>query len=149
MPRLLCTACINFRIILWEQQLKLIEPKIYTLIRPLNSLWLQTNVALSWKCLKQRWFRCQILLEAARRLSKGSRSKRSIIFLALTAQEYGLLGSHYFAHYPPIPLSSMVANINLDMVAMLYSFADLIAFGAQHSSLKEAISAAALKNMLQ
>ena len=89
------------------------------------------------------------MLEAARRLSKGSRSKRSIIFLALTAQEYGLLGSHYFAHYPPIPLSSMVANINLDMVAMLYSFADLIAFGAQHSSLKEAISAAALKNMLQ
>jgi hypothetical protein len=43
----------------------------------------------------------------------------------------------------------MVANINLDMVPMLYSFADLIAFGAQHSSLKEAISAAALKNMLQ
>jgi len=87
-----------------------------------------------------------VMLETARRLSKGERPKRSIMFIALTAEEYGLLGSNYFVHHPSVPTASMVANVNLDMVAMLYPFADVIAFGAEHSTLKEAINFAAIKN---
>jgi hypothetical protein len=87
-----------------------------------------------------------VMLETARRLSEGTRPKRSILFVAVTAEEQGLLGSNYLAHNPPVPLPSMVANVNLDMVAMLYPFADVIAFGAEHSSLKEAVSVAALNN---
>jgi len=87
-----------------------------------------------------------VMLETARRLSEGERPRRSILFVALTAEEYGLLGSNYFAHNSPVPISSIVANVNLDMVAMLYPFADVIAFGAEHSTLKEAINFAAIKN---
>jgi len=87
-----------------------------------------------------------VMLETARRLSNGIRPKRSIIFIALTAEEHGLLGSNYFAHNPSVPLHAIVANVNLDMVAMLYPFADVIAFGAEHSTLKEAVHLAALNN---
>lgn len=42
--------------------------------------------------------------------------KRSIIFVLLTAEEMGLLGSRHFADNPPVPVENMVLNINLDMV---------------------------------
>lgn len=41
---------------------------------------------------------------------------RSVLFLLVSGEEYGLLGSAYFAHHPTIPISGIVANINLDMV---------------------------------
>ncbi|MCW9017210.1 MAG: M20/M25/M40 family metallo-hydrolase, partial [Kangiellaceae bacterium] len=87
-----------------------------------------------------------VMLEIARRLSSGERPKRSILFLAVTAEEQGLLGSNYFVHNPPVPLSTIIANVNLDMVAMLYPFADVIAFGAEHSTLSAAIKTAAIQN---
>ena len=70
---------------------------------------------------------------------------RSILFVALTGEERGLLGSEYFAEYPTVPREAIVANINMDMPLFLYPIADIIAFGAQHSSLMlpaEAASAA-------
>jgi Zn-dependent M28 family amino/carboxypeptidase len=77
------------------------------------------------------------LLEAARALSAEERApRRSVLFLAVTAEEKGLLGSEYFAHHPTVPRDAMVAAINLDMPVLLYDFTDVIAFGAQHSSLK-------------
>ena len=39
----------------------------------------------------------------------------SIIFLAVTGEERGLLGSDYFAHNPTVPIENIVANLNLDM----------------------------------
>ena len=63
----------------------------------------------------------------------------------MTAEERGLLGSDYFAHYPTVPTDAMIANVNLDMPLFLYPVADIIAFGSEHSSLEatvaEAISA--------
>jgi Zn-dependent M28 family amino/carboxypeptidase len=54
------------------------------------------------------------LLETARMFSQsGARPKRSILFLALTAEERGLLGSDYFANNPTVPLEAIVANVNL------------------------------------
>ncbi len=86
------------------------------------------------------------LLEEARRfVGAEERPKRSILFLALTAEEKGLLGSEYFVHHPTVPREAMVANVNLDMPIALFDFVDVIAFGAQHSSLKETTATAAAK----
>ena len=41
--------------------------------------------------------------------------KRSILFLLVTAEEKGLLGSKYFAAHPTVPLKSIVADVNVDM----------------------------------
>ena len=65
--------------------------------------------------------------------------KRSIIFIALTGEERGLVGSDYYAHYPTVPSDAIVANVNLDMPLFLYPLADIIAFGAEHSSLEAVI----------
>jgi Zn-dependent M28 family amino/carboxypeptidase len=76
-----------------------------------------------------------LLLETARRFKQGPRPKRSILFVVLTAEEQGLLGSSYFAHNPVVPIKSIVANINLDMPFIFHPFADIVAFGQQHSTM--------------
>ena len=84
-----------------------------------------------------------ILLETARLYSVNPvKPKRSILFLAVTGEEKGLLGADYFAHNPTRPIKSLVANVNLDMPVLLYPFADMIAFGANHSSLSTAVERA-------
>ena len=87
-----------------------------------------------------------ILLETARMFSELTvKPKRSILFVVVTAEEKGLLGADYFAHNPTRPLQSLVANVSLDMPVLLYPFADLIAFGANHSTLGEVVETAAGK----
>lgn len=82
-----------------------------------------------------------VLLETARLLaSSETPPKRSILFVATTAEEKGLLGSDYFANNPPVPLSSMVANINVDMPLLLAATRDLLAIGAEHSSLHAVVT---------
>ena len=76
-----------------------------------------------------------LLLEAARVFAQ-SPPRRSVLLIAVTAEERGLLGSDYYAHYPTVPTESMVANVNLDMPLFLYPLADIIAFGSEHSSLE-------------
>ena len=83
------------------------------------------------------------MLEAARALATGERPARSIMFLAVTAEEKGLLGADYFVHFPTVPLKNIVANVNLDMPLVLHEFTDVIAFGAERSTLKPIIEAAA------
>jgi hypothetical protein len=84
-----------------------------------------------------------ILLETARMFaSLPTKPKRSILFVALTAEETGLLGSQYFARFPTVPKDSMVANINMDMPILTYDFSTVIAFGAQHSSIGKAVQQA-------
>jgi Zn-dependent M28 family amino/carboxypeptidase len=82
-----------------------------------------------------------LMIETAR-VFAASPPRRSILFVAVTAEERGLLGSDYFAHYPTVPSASMVANVNLDMPLFLFPVADIIAFGAEHSSLEPTIAAA-------
>lgn len=83
-----------------------------------------------------------VLLETARILAK-SNPKRSILFTVVTGEEKGLLGASYFVHNPTVPLSAMVANVNLDMPVLLYDFADIIAFGANHSTMGNIVEKAA------
>lgn len=87
-----------------------------------------------------------ILLETARLFAALPKApKRSILFAAVTGEEKGLLGADYFAKQPPVPVSQLVANVNLDMPVLLYPFADLIAFGANHSTLGDVVARAAAK----
>ncbi|MCK7598138.1 M28 family metallopeptidase [Microbulbifer sp. CAU 1566] len=91
-----------------------------------------------------------VMLEVARLFVESGRApRRSILFVAVTAEEEGLLGSDYFAQHPPVPPKSMVANINLDMPMLLYPFRDVIAFGAEHSSLGKTAKRAAERTGLK
>ena len=84
------------------------------------------------------------LIETARVLAaERDQLKRSIMFVAVTGEEKGLLGAGYFAQNPTVPIESMVANINLDMPLFTYPFADVVAFGAEHSTLKAFVERAA------
>lgn len=77
------------------------------------------------------------LLEMARLFGESAqRPKRSVLFVALTAEEKGLLGAEYFASNAPLRGGAMVANVNLDMPLLTYDFKNMMAFGAEHSSLK-------------
>jgi len=76
-----------------------------------------------------------IMLETARTFMQTGAPRRSLLFVALAAEEQGLLGSEYFASHPTVPAESMVANVNLDMPVIVYEFDDVIAFGAERSSL--------------
>ena len=87
-----------------------------------------------------------VLMETARLFSKlDPRPKRSIVFLAVRGEEKGLLGSDYYAQNPTVPPSSIVANVNLDMPILTYEFADVIAFGADRSDMKNSVTKAAEK----
>lgn len=77
------------------------------------------------------------MLEVARAFAEtDTRPKRSIIFVATVGEEKGLLGAHNFATNPPVPLESIVANVNMDMVMLLWETQDVVAFGATHSTLQ-------------
>lgn len=78
------------------------------------------------------------VLELARVLSnKVKKPKRSIIFLFVTGEEKGLLGSSYYTEHPAVPLYQTVANINVDGLAAFDTFNDVIAIGAEYSSLND------------
>lgn len=84
------------------------------------------------------------LIEEAKRFkAAGKAPRRSILFLAVTAEEKGLVGSDYFANNPTIGKARMVANVNLDMPIITYKFSDVIAFGAVRSSLGDIVKRAA------
>jgi Zn-dependent M28 family amino/carboxypeptidase len=83
------------------------------------------------------------LLEVARlQSSSATRPDRSILFVALTAEEKSYLGSVYFARHPPVPASAIVANVNIDMPILLHDFSTVVALGARHSTLGAAVERA-------
>lgn len=75
--------------------------------------------------------------------------RRSIIFLAVTGEEEGLLGSDYFAHNPTVPIENIVANINMDEVPMVFAAKDIVPLGAEHSSLGPLIATIAKNEGLE
>jgi len=83
------------------------------------------------------------LIETARALAAGPRPKRSILFLATTAEESGLLGADYWSRFPTIPLARVIAALNIDMPILTCDFGDVVAFGAEHSTLITSVTAAA------
>jgi Zn-dependent M28 family amino/carboxypeptidase len=78
----------------------------------------------------------------------SARPKRSIIFLATTAEEQGLLGSEYYTRHPLVPLDKTVANINLDSMNVLGPTTDISPLGADRSSLGKVITAVAAESQV-
>lgn len=60
--------------------------------------------------------------------------RRSVIFLLVSGEERGLWGSQYFADNPPVPVESMVANLNADMVGRNWTDT-IVVIGKEHSEL--------------
>jgi Zn-dependent M28 family amino/carboxypeptidase len=84
------------------------------------------------------------VLEVARLLKESkAKTNRSIIFLTVTAEEKGELGSRYFAARPTVPFKQIVADINLDMFLPLYPLKVIEVQGLMESTLGDAVKAAA------
>jgi Zn-dependent M28 family amino/carboxypeptidase len=84
------------------------------------------------------------ILEVARILkASGAKPKRSIIFLAVTAEEKGELGSRYFSAHPTVPAEQIIADINLDMFLPLYALKYLEVQGLGESTLGDSVRTAA------
>lgn len=73
------------------------------------------------------------------------RPHRSIVFVAVTGEEHGLLGSDYFAQNPTVPPPAIVANVNIDMPMMLFPLDTAVGYGSEHSSLEALTAAEAIK----
>ncbi|MDP1027914.1 M28 family peptidase [Sphingomonas sp. KR1UV-12] len=74
------------------------------------------------------------LIEEAKRFT-GKPPKRTLMFLAVTAEEKGLVGADYFAQHPTVARDRLVADVNLDMPMLLYPFSDMNVYGADRSTL--------------
>ena len=85
------------------------------------------------------------LIEIARAL-KAAPPRRSVLFLAVTGEEKGLLGSRYFASHPSVPAGSIVADLNLDMFLPIHALRVLTVHGLGESSLGNDIQAVAKAN---
>ncbi len=79
-----------------------------------------------------------LLMETARRLhDSGARLRRSLLFVAVTAEEKGLLGSRYFANHPTVPARRIVADLNTDMFMPIIPFSKVMVNGLEESNLAD------------
>ncbi|HJT53347.1 MAG TPA: M28 family metallopeptidase [Candidatus Angelobacter sp.] len=77
-----------------------------------------------------------VLLDVAASLRKATdKPRRSVLFVFLTGEEKGLLGSRYFTAYPTVKPSSMIADINIDMFLPIVPLKVLTIYGLAESSL--------------
>jgi Zn-dependent M28 family amino/carboxypeptidase len=79
------------------------------------------------------------LLAVARAAAAGAAPRRSLLFVFVTAEESGLLGSKFFAENPTVPLDRIVANLNVDGGNLLGRSRDLRVLGDNKSSLGPAL----------
>lgn len=79
-----------------------------------------------------------MMLETARALAAlPDGPRRSLVFVAVTGEEWSLLGSDYFAQNPTVPAEGIVASVNLDMPLVFFPLNTVTGYGAEHSSLEE------------
>ncbi|WP_035560843.1 M28 family peptidase [Hymenobacter sp. IS2118] len=84
------------------------------------------------------------VLEIAKIYSKlKEKPKRSMLFVLMTGEELGLLGSAAFAANPTVPQASIVADVNMDMPTIIAPLLSVVALGGQHSSLLQPVTKAA------
>ncbi len=85
-----------------------------------------------------------MLLEIAKTIQEsGKRPRRTLLFIALAAEEKGLIGSDYFAQFPTVPKGAIIADVNFDMPILTYPLVDLVVLGGERSSLGPVVTAAA------
>jgi Zn-dependent M28 family amino/carboxypeptidase len=86
------------------------------------------------------------LLELARAFGEVTPApERSVLFVAFTGEEYGLLGSEYFAEHPTVPLDRVAAGINIDGMSVNGRTNDVVVVGYGSSELEKDLEAAAAK----
>jgi Zn-dependent M28 family amino/carboxypeptidase len=82
-----------------------------------------------------------MLLELARAFAASKpRPKRSILFLAVTAEEQGLLGAKSYAEHPLYPLEKTLANINMDVINLWGRTSDMTSVGLGQSTLDDLLA---------
>lgn len=74
-----------------------------------------------------------------------TKPKRSVLFLAVTAEETGLLGSRFYAENPLYPIESTLANINMDVINLWGKTTDLTSVGMGHTTLDDLLTELARK----
>ncbi|TAJ19372.1 MAG: M28 family peptidase [Planctomycetota bacterium] len=79
------------------------------------------------------------LLTLAEVLARGARPARSVLFVAVTAEEKGLLGSRWYSEHPLVPLEKTLMNLNIDGVNLLGRAADVASVGFGSSTLDEVL----------
>jgi hypothetical protein len=90
---------------------------------------------------------CALNLDIANSLHEThARLARSVLFVFVTAEEKGLLGSRYFASHPTVPKGSMVADINTDMFLPIFPLKILTVYGLAESSLGDSVQQVAQSN---
>ena len=85
------------------------------------------------------------IIEIAEQMAKVGKPKRSVLFLAVTLEESGLLGSKYYVAHPAIPLDRTVAVINLDAMGVAGRSKDLVVTGLGNSELEDILKPIAEK----
>jgi Zn-dependent M28 family amino/carboxypeptidase len=84
------------------------------------------------------------ILEVAASLRESQvQPARSILFLAVTGEEKGLLGSRYYTAHPTVPPAGLIANVNTDMFLPLFPLKTLMVLGLDESDLAHDIRATA------
>ncbi len=93
---------------------------------------------------------CGMLLEIARAWSAQTpKPKRSAIFLAVTAEEKGLLGSKYYSQYPVVPLGRTAINLNFDMILPLGVPESIVLTGSERTTAWPRVKAIADQHHLE
>src|SRR6185369_15423434 len=77
------------------------------------------------------------LIELARHYAEQGAAARSVVFVAVTAEEQGLLGSQYYADHPTIPPANIVANINMDGLSSVGRAHDITVIGYGKSEMDD------------
>lgn len=80
------------------------------------------------------------LIEMARVFKNGPAPERTVVFLHVTAEEQGLLGSEAYAADPVYPLAKTAANINIDMLPFTPATRDVAVFGVGKSELEDILA---------
>ncbi len=87
------------------------------------------------------------LLSIAKAFTQVStKPQRSIVFLAVTGEEQGLLGSEYYATHPIFPLNKTVANLNMDALGFYGETNDIAITGKGQNELEDEVTVEATKN---
>ncbi len=83
------------------------------------------------------------ILEIARGFSVLPNRERSVVFIAFTAEELGLLGSAWFSRHPTLPREQMIANLNFDQLLPAGPVREVVLRGADLSTLEQHVRASA------
>lgn len=83
------------------------------------------------------------LIEMASAMARGPRPERSVVFLATTLEEAGLLGTRYYVQHPVYPLGRTVADLNFDMLMPFGRTHDVTIVGGSKSELDTELARAA------